>query len=350
MAATVKDVARIARVSTQTVSRVLNDSAFVAPETRARVRQAMTRLGYHPDAVARSLRQRHTRTIGLLFANIHNPGFVSELRGIDEVTRGTRHGVLLCNSNEMLEEEQRLAGTLIQQRVDGVLFIPVGPDSARTLHLFRAARIPVVVLNRSLPRTDIVMYANRDAGRLAASHLIGLGHRRLGVVSAPLSISTAQERCSGCRDALVAHGLPPGGLTIEEACFDWQSGRAATLRLLDRPFDQRPTGLIALTNFAVLGALRALGERGLCVPEDVALVAFGDPDWAAVATPPLTTIAADPTLLGRQAAAMLMERMQGKRRSRPGNVLVPMELRVRRSCGAASASGRTGREVARAIR
>jgi len=220
MATTVKDVAEVAGVSTQTVSRVLNESPAVLPTTRQRVLRAMARLGYHPDGVARNLRQRRTRTLGLLFSNIHNPGFVSEIRGIDEIIRDAHHTVILCNSDESLEQEGRLAGTLVEHRVSGVLFIPVGDESRQTLRLFRKAGIPVVVLNRSLRGADLVTYDNRSAGRMAAQHLIRLGHRRLAVISAPQSVITTRERCEGCRAALADAGIPADGLAIEQAGFD----------------------------------------------------------------------------------------------------------------------------------
>lgn len=334
MPPTVQDVAHLAGVSTQTVSRVLNGSTAVAPRTRRKVLRSIDRLAYHTDAVARSLRRGRTQTLGLLFSNIYNPSFVAELRGVDEVVRPAGYTVLLSNSDESLEQEQKLARTLLEHRVDGVLFIPVGDGSVETLRAFRSARVPCVVLNRTLPDADVVAYDNRGGGKIAADHLIRLGHRRLGLITARQSVATARERREGCLSAMAEAGLPPDALLAEEAGFDLASGHAAVRRLFERSAENHPTALIATTNFATLGALRALSELGLAVPSDVALVGFGDLDWSSAIQPPLTTVAADPRLLGRRAATLLLERW-GTEPDRPAQCeLFPMELRVRSSCGA----------------
>ncbi len=325
-----QDVARRAGVSPMTVSRVVNGSAGVSPELRARVEEALAETGYLPNTLARSLRARRSDTIALVLPDITNPFFTTLAHGVETAAREAGITMILANSDERDDEEQRLVQALLQRQVDGLLVATAG-SGAGTIRACRERGVPLVLVDRrpaggdaDIVRADSEGGA-RDLGRL----LVGLGHRDMAVLSGPPTVLTAVDRVAGFRGALVDEAGLPEPLVLHGA-FSIESGRQMTLAAMER--SPRPTALFAANNFIAIGVLHALDELGLRVPDDIAVVGFDDLPEAMV-TFPFLTVAAQPAFeVGRQGVAMLVDRLADP--GRPSReVVLPAELVIRRSSG-----------------
>jgi LacI family transcriptional regulator len=325
----VKDVARQAGVSVATVSRVLNDSATVAPETRARVLAAMDELGYRRNAVAASLRTDATSTIGLVIGDILNPFFTELARAIEDEARTLGYSVVIGNADERPDRQDEYVGTLLERRVDGLLLCP----TAETTPLVRDMAVegrPLVFLDRTLPGLDVPTVRADGAAAIAdlVGHLRALGHRRVALISGPGLLSTGRERTEAFTAAMRARGLPVRPEYLEAGDFQAASGRAGAARLLDLP--EPPEVIFAGDNLMALGALDEIRARGLRIPGDVALACYDDLPWFTHLDPPVTAIAQPVQELGRRAVRALVDRIE----DRPvASVVLPAHLVIRRSCG-----------------
>jgi LacI family transcriptional regulator len=327
---TLNDVARLAGVSTMTVSRVINDSGYISPETRARVNLAIAELGYMPNVLARQLRSRRTKTLALVLTDITNPFFTTIARGVEDAARAQGYAVMFCNTDESEAEETEYVRVLIQRRVDGVLLVPA-TESSESLQLLRENGLPLVVLDRRLLSGDAdEVRTDSEAGAyLAVRHLIELGHRRIVVLTGRATVSSASDRAAGYRRALVEEGLAPNERDILFGEFTEASGYEMTRQILaDEP---RPTAVFAANNFIAFGALRALGEAGLRIPDDMSIAVFDDlpPGW--VFDPFLTVVSQPAYEIGRQAAELMLERLAGNAPAGHRTIVLPTELVIRRS-------------------
>jgi DNA-binding LacI/PurR family transcriptional regulator len=328
-----KHVAERAGVSTATVSRVLAGGEGVSGELGERVREAMRSLAYRPNRVARNLRVRTTRTIGVVIPNIENPFFTSVVRGIESVLQAADHTLLLGNADENPGQEQRYLETLRDEGVAGVIFVPVAEDAdAYRRHL--DAGIPFVALDRSPDAlgVDVVTVANASGARAAVRHLLGLGHTRVGLIGGPPHYSTASEREAGYGEALAAANLPRSPRLVRYGDFRETGGYSGMKSLLEEA--EPPSAVLVANNLMVLGALRAIYERGLRIPDDVAVVGFDEMPWAMSLQPPLTTVAQPTYELGATAARMLLARLREPNRPMR-HVMLETQLVVRASCGGA---------------
>jgi LacI family transcriptional regulator len=327
---TLTDVARLAGVSTMTVSRVINNSGYISPDTRARVDRAIVELGYMPNALARQLRSKRTKTIALVLTDITNPFFTTIARGVEDAAGGLGYAVMFCNTDESETEEIEYVRMLIQRRVDGVLLVPA-TDSSGSLELLQKHGLPVVVLDRRACSDQVdEVRADSEAGAyLAARHLIGLGHRRIAVLTGPSRVSTSVDRVVGYRRALAEEGLEPESELILFGEFNEASGYEMTQRILaDRP---QPTAIFAGNNFIAFGAIRALREAGTRIPEDMSIVVFDDlpPGWA---VDPFLTVVSQPAYeIGKRAAELMLERLAGDAPAKRRTLVLPSELITRRS-------------------
>lgn len=328
-----KDVARLAGVSTATVSYVINNGPRpVSPETRARVLEIIQRLGYQPSSVARNLRRQRTSTLGVILPDTLNPYFGQVVRGIERVAFEHGYIVIQLHSDYSLQRELQFADLLYAERVAGAIWIPT-TGSAEPVERLVQHRIPVVVLDRQLPDIEIptVVADNFRGGYLATSHLIALGHTRIGYIGRQTDLSHSQQRLEGYRAALQEHGLAFDPTLIARGGFRMEDGRAAACELLQRT--PRPTAIFAYNDFNAIGALRAAYECGLRVPDDLAIVGFDDIPGAAFTLPALTTIRQPKLEMGQRAAELLLDLIagQGAASSPPP---LEVELIVRESSGA----------------
>jgi LacI family transcriptional regulator len=328
---TLHDVAKRAGVSPMTVSRVVNGSDAVSPMLRERVERALAETGYMPNALARSLRAQRTDTIALLLPDMTNPFFTTLAHGVESAAREAGLTMILANTDEREDEEQRLAQMLLQRQVDGILVVPAG-RGAGTIRLCREHDVPCVVVDRRPDGTDSdVVRADAEAGAYSLGQLLaGLGHRCLAVLAGPAAVPTSEDRVAGFRRAVVEEAGLPEPLVIH-GDFTIESGRQMALRAAAST--PRPTALFAANNFIAIGVLHALDELGLQVPEQLAVVAFDDLPEAMVTFPFLTVVVQPAIEIGRESVAMLLRRMTDPA-GPPQHVVLPTTLVVRRSSGA----------------
>ena len=331
---TIRDVAKRAGVAPITVSRVINDSGYVSQGTRARVEAAIVELGYVPNTLARSLRSRRTNTLALVLTDITNPFWTTVARGVEDAASDAGFNVILCNTDESQIEEDRYLRVLLQKQVDGVLLVPARSTS-ESVPRIQKQDTPVVVLDRRVPDAPVdVVRCDSEGGAYQLTRLLlSLGHRRIAILSGPREVSTAEDRVTGYKRALAENGLNPEQDLIHYGEFTLENGYATTQRVLS--IVPRPTALFAANNFIAIGALRALREAGLRVPEDVALVGFDDLPPALVVDPFLTVAAQPAYQMGQRATELLLARLSDQAPEEYQQVVLPTELIVRRSSGPA---------------
>jgi LacI family transcriptional regulator len=330
--ATIRDVAIRAGVSVATVSHVMNESRFVAPETKARVLSAISELDYRRDGIARSLRRNRTGAIGAIISDITNPFFADLVKGIDSVVHDLRDpiSVILCNTEEDAAKELFYIEALMERRIDGLIAASAGGNE-RALRGLAERSFPLVLVDRLVPRVDCdcVTVDNLGAARDAVGHLVARGHRRIAALRATLNASSISERIEGYRCALVAAGLPVEPTLIVESESNVEDARRAGLRLLEqRPI---PDAVFCTNNFMTLGLMRALNERGMTCPEDIAIVGFDDFQWADAFRPRITAVAQPAFEMGAEAARLLMSRIDKSRSGPSVRLTLPTSLRVRDS-------------------
>ena len=331
--ATVADIARAAGVSVATVSRVLNSSPKVAQPTRRRVLRVLDELGYAPNNLARNLRARALRVFGLVIPDIRNPVYTALQRGVEDVARASGFFVLLANTDEAPEREAEYLRMLLAERVAGAIVVPTANARLDAVESLLRARIPVVALDRPLPGAVEVDTVQPDRGRgvwLAVEHLHAHGHTAIGLLNGPADLASAMQRSDAFHAALRTRGLANGSAVQAHGDFREEGGYQATKTLLESA--QRPTALLVANNLMALGAIRAATELGVGIPDDLALIAFDETEWAPFVAPPLTTVAHPVHELGRTAAELLERRL-----AEPGRpvvtVLLQPRLVVRASCG-----------------
>jgi len=331
---TIRDVAARAAVSQATAARALGGYGYVSSGARRAVLAAAAELGYRPNAVAKALVSGSTRTIGLIVGDIENPFFAAAARGLADVVEDEGYTLLLANSDEDLERERRAVDVFRTQLVDGLVVAPVSGNDGTHLRLLESDRRPLVLMDRAIRglHVDSVLVDNAGGARAAVRHLLGFGHDRIGVVSDADEISSTAERLRGYRRAMRDAGLEPDPGLVSVGPSTRLGGYEAARALLER--SDRPRALFTLNNFMTAGAVRAIRDLGLRIPDDVALVAFDELEWTTLVDPPITVVAQPVAELGRTVGARLLARLRGDdgaaRRTR-----LRTELIVRGSCGPA---------------
>lgn len=327
--ATIREVAESAGVSYATVSHVINNTRLVSQETRERVLAAMAALNYRPNALARSLRQGKTNTIGLVLPDSANPFFAEISRSIEDEAFKRGYSVFLCNTELDPQRELFYVDVLSKNQVDGIIFVAAG-DQADSLDFLRGEGMPVVMIDRDLPNVEVdaVLTDHQLGGFLATRHLLELGHKRIACIAGPSSITPSAERITGYRKALEQAGLSANEDLIMRGDYHAQSGMEITHSILT--MDPRPTAIFALNDLMALGALRAAAEANCSVPRDLAVVGYDDLELARFTSPPLTTIAQPKKEIGAQAVNLLAARISQRSRP-PSRLVLPPELIVRRT-------------------
>ncbi len=331
--ATIHDVAKRAGVAPITVSRVVNNSGYFSQDTRARVEAAIAELEYVPNRLASSLRSKRTNTLALVITDITNPFFTTLARGVEDTASDAGYTVVFCNTDESDVEEQKYLQVLLQQQVDGILLVPARSTSA-SLEVIRKQDTPVVVLDRRMPpgaNVDVVRCENEDGAYRLVRLLIELGHRRIAILSGPMGVSTAEDRLAGYQRAMAEANLSADSNLIIYGAFNQTSGYDMIQRLL--AIEPRPTAIFAANNMIGIGALKAVQDVGLRVPDDMAMVSFDDlpPN---LLTFPFFTVAAQPAYdMGRTATQLLVARLTGKAPATCQEIVLPVEMIVRQSSG-----------------
>ena len=348
MAATIGDVAERAGVSIATVSRVLSGSPGGRPQTRERVQAAARELGYRPSGVAQSLKRRTTHTLGLIVTDIENPFFPDLVRAVEDAAHAAGYAVLLGNGAEDPGREAAYLELLASRRVDG-LIVAASNLPERHDRWLAATALPAVLINcaDSGGRLPAILSDNRQGGRLAVEHLVGLGHRRLGLVRGPERHAASSERQAGAEGALAgAEGALAGAdeaqpLVVVDGDAHVAGGEAAGRLLMER--EPETTAIVCYNDLTAIGVLRALRSSGRRVPTDVSVVGFDDIPLASYLDPPLTTIAQQTAVMGRWGVDQLLGRIAGREpdsteplRSSPGPpIILPVRLVIRGTTGVA---------------
>lgn len=310
----IADVARAAQVSPSTVSRALTKPDLVAPETRERVLQAARQLGYQPNKLARGLRKQQSRLLGLIVSDILAPFHATLAKGVQDAAEKHGYMVFLFNSDEQPEKEARYLQELQSHWPEGLLIVPTAKTRQHLRNLRSAGSMPIIELDRTsgTPGVHAVLVENVLGAREAVEHLISLGHRRIGMVTGEPVITTAQERLEGYRQALKAAGIAPDERLVANGYHKEEGGYAATLQLLRLPAPERPTALFVGNSEMAAGAVQAIRDLGLRIPEDISLVSFDDTRWAQLMEPALTVVAQPAYEIGYLACETLVSLLRQK--------------------------------------
>jgi DNA-binding LacI/PurR family transcriptional regulator len=323
----IEDVAQRAGVSTATVSRVLSGKPYVSEDLKVRVLTAAQELDYRPSRVARSLREQRSRIIGLIISDIQNPFFTAIVRAVEDGAHASGHAVFLCNTDEDEAKETLYIDLMLAEHVAGVILSSTTGRNPAYNHLIQAG-IPAVAIDRRVYNVpfDTVLVDNIGATRRAVEHLIAQGHRRIAAIVGHLTSSTGEERLRGYTDALIAHKIPVSDALIRIGTPRAPVGYAAMNELL--ALSDPPTAVFTGNNLLTAGALRALFDVGLRVPEDFAVAAFDDMEWAIFIQPALTMVAQPTYEIGRIAVELLQQRIDDPRRP-PQEIILPAQVIAR---------------------
>ncbi|MCK9869118.1 LacI family DNA-binding transcriptional regulator [Nocardiopsis dassonvillei] len=305
----ITEVARRAGVSPGTVSNVLNRPERVAEATRLRVEAAITELDYVRNSSGSSLRSGRSESVGLLVLDVTNPFFTEVARGVEDEAAGSGLAVVLLNSAEKRERQQRNVRLLAEQRAAGAVVMPVDDDLSDLLWLSRQGTF-WVALDRGDVAEDVgcsVSVDNHAGGMAAGRHLIGLGHETVTFLTGPFAIEQVRRRHEGLRDAFTEAGLDPDARVrvVEQPLLNPEQGERAVDAILSGGPRQRPRAVFCANDQLALGVMKGLGQRGLRVPEDMSVVGYDNVDFADLVHPGLTTVAQPKYELGRAAMRLL---------------------------------------------
>ncbi|EHP3508402.1 substrate-binding domain-containing protein [Vibrio cholerae] len=308
--ATMKDIARLAGVSTSTVSHVINKSRFVSDEIAERVNNAAQQLNYAPSALARSLKMNRTKTIGMLVTTSTNPFFGEVVKGVERSCYHQGYNLILCNTEGDNQRMKASINTLLQKRVDGLLLMCSTLEGERLDVFDRYPDIPIVVMDWGpiLFASDKIQDNSLQGGYMAAKHLIECGHKEIGCITGPLIRRQAQMRYEGYKRALAEAGIAMNPDWIVESDFECEGGYQAFEKLYQR--GKLPSALFVSNDMMAMGVIQAASQRGLRVPDDLSLIGYDDVHIAKFMTPALTTIHQPKYRLGKAAVDTLLYRLE----------------------------------------
>jgi DNA-binding LacI/PurR family transcriptional regulator len=324
-------VAEKAGVSTATVSRVINNSPSVNPETRLKVQQVIRELKYSPNRVAQRLRNRNVSSnlLGVLIPDIQNPFYVEVLRGIEDVAYENKYALIMCNFAQDQRKEMFYLDILQSESIDGLIAAPTNEHDQKVINLVRKG-LPIVCVDRGLSGVDVdvVLVENRVGAFSAVDHLVKSGYKRIAYISGLPQIPSSQQREQGYLDALVANGLPIDRNLIKYGDSRHESGVKLCEELLSLP--DPPNAIFAGNNLVTLGALETIHKKGLKIPGQVAIIGFDDMYWSISLNPPLTAVRQPAYEIGKRAAEQLILRIKDPKRSTV-SVILKTELMIRSS-------------------
>ena len=324
---TITDVAKHVGVSVATISRYL--SGFTV-RNEEKIREAIVELNYRPSAAARNLKSGRTGIIAIVVPDITNPFFASIVEGAEGAV-GEDRMILLVNTGDSREREEKALSQLFG-RVDGVIMAPLTEDEQGP-SFFSQFGLPIVFVDRVTKdgeKFSSVLTDNEKGAQIATDYLIGHGHKKIAMISGPLSTTPGKRRADGYRNA-----LKKAELTDEhfiESDFSEAGGYAAMCSLLER--DDAPTAVFTANNLMTIGALHALRDRGVSVPSEISIIGFDDLEFAELTNPPLTVIARDARLQGSQAMDLMIKHLNNGGNTPPEHSMVDVQLVERGSCAA----------------
>ena len=327
---TIIDVAREANVSYSTVSRVVNNKEYVKPETRRRVVQAMSRLGYQVNMQARSLAGGRSNVIGLLVVDLTTQYMGEIMRGIDDVLAANQYELMLYTTHRRKTKESTYVNMMARGLADGLLIV-LPRNTDEYLESLRTRDFPYVLIDQtSVDESDLTVYSsNQQGGYEATKHLIELGHRRIGIISGWMDMISAKDRLEGYKAALADHNIPLNPELIFEGDFTQSSGYSGATRFLH--MEERPTAVFASNDVQAMGVIEATRACGLHVPKDLSVIGFDDIPMAALSNPQLTTVHQPLQEMGKLATQMLLESINNSEEKvkKSTSKILPTELIIR---------------------
>jgi LacI family transcriptional regulator len=328
---TIKDVARLAKVAVGTVSRVVNRHPAVDPATRQRVTRVMTSLGYQPNVIAQSLRTLVTRTVGVVVPDISNPNWACILQSASQELQPRGYTVVVASSGGQRAVELGALAAFSRRRTDALMLALDSADDAGLRESLRQVGAPVIMMEREFAgRWDAVLTDHAGGAHAATRHLLGLGHRRIALITASPSVRPGAQRVEGYTRAFAGRGLavPPDLVRCGSFDSDFAFREASSLLSGRRP----PTAIIAGGIQLLAGVLRAAGLHGVAIPGRLSVVSCGDTDLAQLASPPVTVVRWDVKAIGVVAAQAVLRRLEGTADTAPVRVMLESELVLRDSC------------------
>ena len=333
MGLTTKDVAKKAGVSQATVSRVLNGHHYVNVDTKEKVFKIIKELGYQPNHIARSMALQKTNALGLIVSDIVNPFYSEIAKNIIDEAKRLGYEIILCNTDHDPEVQNFYIEFLKQRRVDGIIFASVKLKDKEVERLV-TANFPCIFINSrlKLKKASFVVTDNKEGAKLAINHFIDLGHKRIGFISGPSTISTAQERLEGYKEALLAKGLAIDDNYIKDQSFNPKYAYQATIELLNMPVP--PTAIFVANDIMAFKVMEALLDLDLDIPGDVAIIGYDDVVMSGHKRIGLTTVAQDKSKIGRLAVEGLIQMVNtGSQTIKPVHTLLKPRLIIRDTCG-----------------
>jgi len=328
--ANMTDVAKLANVSTATVSRVIQNPEAVKEKTRVKVLQAIEELNYQPNILARYFRRTETKTILVMVPSIMNNVFPQMIAGIDLVASQSGYKVLLGNTYQEPDKAYSYIEELKQKQVDGMILLTTRLDYQMISDL--ANDYPVVLASDYIEglTAPTVAIDNISSARDAVEHLLQLGHRRVGMITGPLDIPLSRDRLKGYRQSLLEHDIAVESVLIQEGDHSFESGYNQMNKFL--ALDKTPTAIFAANDSMAMGAIKAVKAHGLRVPEDVAVVGFDNIQFSEIFEPALTTMAQPLLEMGKRSMELLLKQIKGEPLTKKQLVL-DTKLIIRDSCG-----------------
>lgn len=331
MAVNIKDIAKRAGVSVTTVSHALNGTRFVSEELHGKVMQAVRELGYQPNVVARSLRTRHTHTLGLVVSDTYGHFFMGVSRGVEERARQLGYNVILAHSAESCDREGDALRTLVQNRVEGILLTPsAGRRHDEALRVADQG-LPLVTFNRSIPGLSLpgVVADDETAAYMATRHLLEHGYERVAAVTGLYGTTTSRQRLKGYIRALKEKGVTVDRRLVVSGGSHAAEAYRAVQKLLQLP--KPPRALFVFSDRMTIGAMRALRDMGLRCPQDIAVIGHGEFEASDAFSPGLSLVSLPHERMGEVAVDLLVKRIEDPAFSE--RVVLPAPLVVRESCG-----------------
>ena len=329
---TLKDVAREAEISVGMAGRVLGGYGYFSEETKQRVLEAAEKLEYRPNAIARSLKSQHTKAIGLLISNIVSVFWPTIVRAIEDVASKAGYHVILCNTDEDPTKEQEYLSTLYERNVDGLIVSP-SPRVHSFLKKISQGGIPLVLVDRTVHGLHVpsITVDNEAGAYEAVRYLIEKGHKRIGVITGLTGIMTSDHRFAGYKRALQEYDIPMDEELIRVGDFRKDRAFESTEKLLS--LSNPPTALFVSNETMAMGAMLALTENKIPIPEEMSIIGFGDPDWAPITNPPLSTVRQPTYAMGTIACENLLRRIKAvEDHASDETVCMKPELIIRGSC------------------
>ncbi|MEZ8967589.1 substrate-binding domain-containing protein [Vibrio breoganii] len=307
--ASMKDIAKLAGVSTSTVSHVISKRRYVSEEISDRVNKAAKELNYFPSALARSLKMNRTNTIGMLVTNSTNPFFGEVVKGVERHCYEKGYNLILCNTEGDHNRMRESIDTLMQKRVDGLILMCPSLEGEKLESFERSPNIPVVVMDWGTMsfESDKIQDNSLHGGYLAAQHLIEHGHRHIGCITGPMSKYQAQKRFEGFKQALQQADIDLNTQWVDEGNFECDGGYNAMQRILKQ--DKLPSAVFVCNDMMAMGAINAAHELGITIPEQLSIIGYDDLHIARFMSPALTTIHQPKFRLGKAAVDAILQKL-----------------------------------------